>query len=401
MMSSVSLFHGSGLSPRGASLVDDVRDTLTRLEYFDEFERIEIINEIKRALHEVSPLRAEPVDCVLWVPADSVQANDYNPNSVAPPEMKLLEVSIMEDGYTQPIVTFADGDRREVVDGFHRNRVGKESKLVRNRIMGYLPVVTINDGRSDRGDRIAATIRHNRARGKHRIDGMSDIVIELKRRNWSNERISRELGMDEDEILRLCQITGLSELFSDQEFSKSWDVEGEIVESDFQELTDDITTYGEESKDFRTVNTSDESRIFHMYEKWECYKAGFYATTKDGMSKAQCEEAYREFLSSEERFAQALEGVTTEWKHSCEHYLTNVAMNRIAWLGQAGACYAMGIPAQYRSGFYLLTEESQKAANEVALRYLNRWMEANGRPSVTMQEAYSGTNGHQRQSDIY
>src|SRR5208283_2414945 len=107
----------------------------------------------------------------------------------------------------------------DVVDGFHRNRVCKESLLVKSRVLGYLPVVIINKDREDKGDRIAATIRHNRARGKHRIDGMAEIVIELKRRNWSDDKIGRELGMDPDEVLRLAQITGLAEMFANREFS--------------------------------------------------------------------------------------------------------------------------------------------------------------------------------------
>lgn len=186
-----------------------------------------VINAIQTELHRLGPFSAEPVGRVLWVRADHVTANDYNPNSVAPPEMRLLEKSILEDGYTQPIVTWQrDGDNvHEVVDGFHRNRVGKESKKVSARLSGYLPVVVINSDRQDRGDRIAATIRHNRARGKHQVQAMSDIVIELKRRNWSDEKVAKELGMDPDEVLRLTQITGLVELFQDQEFSKSWDVD--------------------------------------------------------------------------------------------------------------------------------------------------------------------------------
>jgi ParB-like chromosome segregation protein Spo0J len=139
--------------------------------------------------------------------------------------MKLLEVSIMEDGYTQPIVTFDESTHRTVVDGFHRNRVGKESELVRNRVHGYLPVVSINNEKTDKADRIASTIRHNRARGKHRVDSMSDIVVELKKRNWSDEKISKHLGMDADEVLRLSQISGLTEMFEDKEFSEAWDTE--------------------------------------------------------------------------------------------------------------------------------------------------------------------------------
>lgn len=190
-----------------------------------EDERIEVINEIKLMLHEVSPMKNEPVDCVLWVPAETVVANDYNPNQVAPPEMRLLELSISEDGYTQPIVTWRVDGRREVVDGFHRNRVGKECKSVRQRVRGYLPVTTINDDRTDKGDRIAATIRHNRARGKHHVEGMSDIVLELKRRNWTDAKICKQLGMDPDEVLRLTQIQGLAEMFADQEFSEAWEVD--------------------------------------------------------------------------------------------------------------------------------------------------------------------------------
>ncbi len=190
-------------------------------------QKVEFLNKVKMEMHNISPFKSEPVDCVLWVKNENVRSNDYNPNSVAPPEMKLLELSILEDGYTQPIVSFLDEGEttREVVDGFHRNRVGKESEVIKNRIHGYLPVVTINGDRIEKGDRIASTIRHNRARGKHRVDAMSDIVVELKRRNWSDDKISKELGMDPDEVLRLCQISGLAEMFSDQDFSKSWDIE--------------------------------------------------------------------------------------------------------------------------------------------------------------------------------
>lgn len=360
-------------------------------------ERVKALNAIRLELSKYSPFSQEPVDCVQWVRSERVLANDYNPNSVAPPEMKLLEHSIAEDGYTQPIVAWPVEDGFEVIDGFHRHRVGRESKAVSARIHGYLPLAVINSAREDRGDRIASTIRHNRARGKHRVEAMSDIVIELKRRNWSDERIAKNLGMDQDEILRLCQITGLADLFSDQEFSKSWDVEGEVLEADFKELTDDVETYGEETKDFRSVNTSDEGRIFHTYELWECYKAGFYATTKEGMTKDECQQAYQSFLSDSGKFAAALERIIVEWKHSCEHYLTNTAMNRIAWLGQAASCYALGIPAEFRGGFSLLSDVQQAAANQVALTYLNRWLVANGRPEASMEEAYSG----ERQSDIY
>lgn len=377
--------------------LEKIKEAVRLIDTLSVEEKIRAINLSRIALTEISPFKNEPIDTVIWMKQDNVFSNDYNPNVVAPVEMELLWTSISQDGYTQPIVTWQDNGKYEVIDGFHRTRIGKEKDDIKTRIHGYLPIVVANHDRTDREDRIAATIRHNRARGKHKIDAMSDIVVELKRRNWSDEKISKNLGMEKDEILRLCQITGLAELFTDQEFSKSWDVEGHVTEADFEELSDDITLYGDETENFRTVNTSDESRIFHTYDKWECHKAGFYNTTKDGMTKQQCEQAYRDFLSDSKAFADTLEKVISEWKHSCEHYLTNSAMNRIAWLGQAAACYALGIPSIYRGGFSLLTEEEQLRANEVALAYLNKWLVANNRKPVTMEEAYS----YERQSDIY
>jgi ParB-like chromosome segregation protein Spo0J len=186
-------------------------------------EKILHINAIKEALHNISPFINEPVDCVIWVKSDGVRANDYNPNSVAPPEMELLKLSIESDGFTQPIVAFKTESDHEVVDGFHRHRVGKEYPEITDRIHGYLPVVAINNSRQDKTDRIASTIRHNRARGKHRIDAMSDIVLELSRRNWNDVKIGKELGMDPDEVLRLKQISGLAEMFENDEFSEAWE----------------------------------------------------------------------------------------------------------------------------------------------------------------------------------
>lgn len=348
-------------------------------------QKVDYINEIREHIHNLSPFKTEPVDFVKWIWNENVKANDYNPNKVAPPEMELLEVSIMNDGYTQPIVTWPVGDHSEVIDGFHRSRVGKESNVVKHRVQGFLPTVIIRKEQEGKNDRIASTIRHNRARGKHQIDAMSEIVIELKNRNWKNERIARELGMDEEEILRLCQITGLEELFKDDDFSKSWEASDSIHE--FEPLTDEIPE--SESLDFRTVNTSDPDRIFHTFDKWECHKAGFYASSYKNMTADQCEREYSYFLSNDERFKTALKGVITEWKHSCEHYLTNKAMNRIAWLGQAAMCYATGIPSKYCAGFNLLTPQQQEHANEIALEYLNAWMIANNRPTIEMEEALS------------
>lgn len=331
-----------------------------------------------------------PVSKVIWVDADLVQSNDYNPNKVAPPEMELLKISIESDGFTQPIVVWESNNKYEVIDGFHRHLVGKSLG------MDKLPVVVVNKTRVNRNDRIASTIRHNRARGKHVIEAMSDIVIELKNRNWKNARIARELGMEEDEVLRLLQITGLSDMFKDQEFSKSWDIKDSEIDEEFVPLDDLVSEEEKEKYNFRTVNTSDEKRIFHTFDKWECYKAGFYASTHPTMNKEECESRYPEVMSDESRFRKALSGVIDEWKHSCEHYLTNASMNRIAWLGQAALCYAEGIPSVFRSGFNLLNDEDQHKANCIALEYLNKWLKRNGHEEVSLDDGLTT-----RQATIY
>lgn len=206
-----------------SEIVAEAVAVFARLAELEEQERIDAINDIRQALHEVSPMRGEPVDCVLWVRAEDVVANDYNPNSVAPPEMELLRLSIDADGYTQPIVTYPEGATRTVIDGFHRSRVGKEFETVKNRVKGRLPVTSIRPDREERNNRIASTIRHNRARGKHGVEAMAQIVMELTRRNWTEARIAKELGMQPDEVLRLRQITGLAEMFAHREFSEAWE----------------------------------------------------------------------------------------------------------------------------------------------------------------------------------
>lgn len=186
---------------------------------FDE--KVEALNFVRKKLSEISPFNHEPCDCILWVKQENIYANEYNPNHVASPEMKLLYESIKEDGYTMPIVTYDLGDgRREIVDGFHRNRVGREHEDIKNRIHGYLPVSTID---KPEDERIGSTIRHNRARGTHGIRPMSDIVLELSKMGWSDSKIYKKLGMDLDEVIRLKQITGLKEAFMNHEFSKSWE----------------------------------------------------------------------------------------------------------------------------------------------------------------------------------
>lgn len=212
----------------GSVLIEHAQEIAKQIALLPEDEAVEVLNAIKLVLHEVSPHKDEPVDCVIWVKAGSVEANDYNPNKVAPPEMKLLEISIDQDGYTQPIVAYPENGNYTVVDGFHRHRVGKESKKVQKRVKGYLPVTIIRPDREAYEDRIAATIRHNRARGKHQIQAMSEIVQELARRNWTDAKIARELGMDADEVLRLKQISGLAEMFADREFSEAWEIKHEL-----------------------------------------------------------------------------------------------------------------------------------------------------------------------------
>lgn len=168
--------------------------------------------------------KLSPVYNVKAVPIDKIQANSYNPNSVAPPEMKLLEISIWEDGYTMPVVCYylPEIDKYEIVDGFHRYTVLKTSKRIFERENGLLPVVVIDKPISDR---MASTIRHNRARGTHSIDLMVNIVKELTESGMSNAWIMKHIGMDADELLRLKQISGLASLFADKEFSKSWEVD--------------------------------------------------------------------------------------------------------------------------------------------------------------------------------
>lgn len=201
----------------------EIKALVAALAALPEEERIDAINEVRAAIHEVSPLRDHPVDLVRWVRADDVRANTYNPNAVAPPEMRLLIHSIEANGYTMPIVTHATDDGVVVVDGFHRNRVGKENAGVRASVRGRLPVTQIRADRTDEAARIAATVEHNRARGEHGVDAMSDVVRVLYQAGWRDDKIQQELGMGPDEVRRLKQITGLAALFADREYSKAWE----------------------------------------------------------------------------------------------------------------------------------------------------------------------------------
>ena len=185
-------------------------------------DKIEFIESIKDFLHNISPLKSQPVNRVKWVDIDKVQANDYNPNSVAKIEMKLLHTSISHDGYTQPVVTIYDKDKDKyiIIDGFHRYLTCKSYDDVRERNHNKLPIVVLD---KDINDRMASTIRHNRARGKHSIKGMSNIVFGMLDNGWDDADICEELGMEAEELIRLKHITGFSKLFADAKYKNAWE----------------------------------------------------------------------------------------------------------------------------------------------------------------------------------
>ena len=187
---------------------------------FDE--KVKVFNEITQELYEWLGVK-HPALNVQLVPVDKVVGNDYNPNHVAPPEMKLLKLSIRKDGVTMPVVVCDTPENKKypytVVDGFHRTTVIQHDKEINESLHGYVPVSRLNKSLEDR---ITSTVRHNMARGTHQVELSAKLVTMLKKHNWTNVRIGIELGMDADEVLRLKQITGLAEAFKDEEFSKSW-----------------------------------------------------------------------------------------------------------------------------------------------------------------------------------
>ena len=192
---------------------------------FDE--KVAIFNAITQELYDWLGVNHPSLNVQL-VPAEKIAGNDYNPNKVAPPEMKLLKLSIKKDGITMPVVVCDTPHDKEhpytVVDGFHRTTVIQQDKAVRESLHGYAPVSRLNKSLEDR---ITSTVRHNMARGTHQVELSAKLVVLLKKHNWTNARIGLELGMDADEVLRLKQITGIAEAFKDQEFSKSWSAETE------------------------------------------------------------------------------------------------------------------------------------------------------------------------------
>lgn len=189
--------------------------------------------EVHREDGSYEPKYLSPVYDVRRVHMDRVKSNDYNPNKVAPPEMALLETSIWEDGYTQPVVTYYDDEQDMfiVVDGFHRWRTMNESPRIKERENAHLPIVVID---KEIGERMASTIRHNRARGTHNVELMSSIVSELVEIGKSDRWICKHIGMSPDELLRLKQITGVAALFANSQFTASWDVE-EMEENTVEE----------------------------------------------------------------------------------------------------------------------------------------------------------------------
>lgn len=191
-------------------------------------DKLEFRNELCKFIHELSPNKAQPVDFVIWVPIDMVEPNDYNPNSVAQKEMQLLYTSIWNDGYTQPTVTIWDDSKKKyiIVDGFHRYFTCKNNKDIRDRNHGMLPIVVID---KDINERMAATVRHNRARGKHSVQGMSSMVFKLLDQGWKDEDICNQLGMEPEELLKLKYVTGFAKLFENTEYKQAWESRTQLL----------------------------------------------------------------------------------------------------------------------------------------------------------------------------
>lgn len=206
-------------------LTSELMEAVSEIENLDE--KIDTLNYIRGELHSVSPLSHHPVDFVFWKKSEMVEANEYNPNAVAPPEMKLLYESILNDGYTMPIVSFNDETIIRIVDGFHRRETERRNADISDSTLGYIPLTTIRQSQVGGSDRMASTIRHNRARGTHNIELMSQIVSELVEMGKGDAWICKHIGMSVDELLRLKQITGLASLFLNKDFSNSWTADSE------------------------------------------------------------------------------------------------------------------------------------------------------------------------------
>lgn len=197
-------------------------------EYEASEDKLAFLEILRDEIHALSPVKDQPVDRVRWVPIDQVTPNDYNPNSVAGKEMDLLYTSIKHDGYTQPVVTIFNEKKGkyEIVDGFHRYFTCKANPDILDRNHGRLPIVVIE---KEINDRMASTVRHNRARGKHSISGMSSMVFSMLDNGWEDHEICNELGMEPEELLRLKHITGFSKLFEDTQYKKAWQTRKQIL----------------------------------------------------------------------------------------------------------------------------------------------------------------------------
>lgn len=200
------------------SLLDELK---AKLEATEGSERQALIADVKKLVSGYSDKKHNPVDNVIWVNYNMVEANDYNPNAVAKREMKLLYTSIKHDGYTQPIVTIWDEEKQKyvIIDGFHRYASMVYNKDLRELNNSMVPIVVLDKGINDR---MASTIRHNRARGKHSVQGMSNIVLQMLKNGWDDAAICNELGLEAEELVRLKYVTGFAKLYEDKEFGKAW-----------------------------------------------------------------------------------------------------------------------------------------------------------------------------------
>lgn len=205
------------------SQIKKVQEQIQKLLHSTEnpSEKYEIINKLNTTISKNSPVKHNPISLVQWIPSNKIRANDYNPNEVAHNEMKLLYKSIDKDGYTQPVVTVYNpkNNTYEIVDGAHRFLVMKKYLKIRKRSHNHLPITVINKSMKDR---MASTIRHNRARGKHSINGKAEVVTQLLKKGWPDAKICEELGMEKEELSKLKHTTGFSKLFDKTEYQYAW-----------------------------------------------------------------------------------------------------------------------------------------------------------------------------------
>ena len=209
------------------NLLDTLKNSLSEA-YNSAESKIDFINELNTYIYEeLHPRKDQPISNVMWVPVEKVQANDYNPNSVASNEMRLLYVSISHDGYTQPVVTVYDPDldKYVIVDGFHRYTTMRRNKDLYEKNEGRLPIVVLSKSINER---MAATIRHNRARGKHSVAGMGQIVFNMLKNGATDEAICNEVGLEPEELARLKYVTGFAKLFENAQYGKAWETDRQL-----------------------------------------------------------------------------------------------------------------------------------------------------------------------------